>query len=68
MRHKPHRTLGQRDQQRRGGQAQISELLEIGRTGRSVFTAEFVEPEDNPPDAADDVLAVLAYTGLFDGF
>ncbi len=68
MRHKPHRTLGQRDLQRRGGQAQVSEQLEIGRTGRTVFTAEFIEPEDNPSDAADDVLAVLAYTGLFDGF
>ncbi len=68
MRHKPHRTLGQRDQQRRGGQAQVSEQLEIGRTGRSVFTGEFIEPEDNPHDALDDFLAILGYTGLFDSW
>jgi hypothetical protein len=51
-----------------GGQAKISELHEIGRTGRSVFTAELIQPEDNPDTALDDFLAVLAYAGIFDGF
>ncbi|MBI4836323.1 MAG: hypothetical protein HY817_03605 [Candidatus Abawacabacteria bacterium] len=66
MRPKPLPTLGHDDHQRRKGQAQVSEILEMGRTGISVFTAEFIEPEDNPHDALDNLLAVLAYTGLFD--
>ncbi len=68
MRRKPLQTLGLDDHKRRGGQAQMSEILEMGRTGVTVFTAEFIEPEDNPHDALDDFLVVLAYTGLFDKY
>ena len=68
MRLKPRPTLGHDDQQRRGGQAQLNELYEIGRTGITVFTGEFIEPQDNPMSALDDLLVVLAYTGLFDDY
>lgn len=68
MRRKPLHTLGLEDHKRRGGQAQVSEILEMGRTGVTVFTVEFIEPEDNPHDALDNLLVVLAYTGLFDDY
>lgn len=68
MRQTPLQTLGHDDQQRRRGQAQVPEIQEMGRTGITVFTGEFVEPEDNTSGALDELLVVLAYTGLFDQY